>query len=131
MNGSGSKNRTYTASMSVCRPRDCGDIDCGLHGRCVDGFCACDVGFYGERCHLSSGCPGVLQQDGSCCYSGLISTRDAEDNLSFECCAPGNSLDARGACCDGMVDGFVPLSRMLFDVTALCSTYAKSAQMGP
>lgn len=91
-----------------CRARDCSDLDCGLHGRCQDGFCACAVGFYGERCHLSSSCPGVLQPNGTCCYSGMLSTRDAHDRLSFGCCPPGSSLDARGACCDGIVDGSVP-----------------------
>eukprot|EP00892_Ulva_mutabilis_P009297 jgi/Ulvmu1/673/UM010_0045.1 len=96
---------TNLEEQEAIKPRDCSDVDCGVHGRCKNGLCACEAGFYGERCHLSIGCPGVLQQDGSCCHSGIISTRDVEDKFSFECCAPGSSLDARGACCDGVVDG--------------------------
>lgn len=89
-----------------CRARDCQDLDCGLKGECEDGFCVCEAGYYGERCHLSLDCPGVLMLNDQCCFSGWVSAVDAFGEKSVQCCPQGQTVDATGACCDGVVDKY-------------------------
>jgi EGF-like domain len=88
----------------ACRTRDCEDLDCGLSGKCEDGLCVCDGSFYGKRCHLSVDCPGVLMLNNQCCFSGWVSTVDKHGEKDVKCCPVGNTVDAAGACCDGVVD---------------------------
>ena len=100
-----------------CRRRDCADIDCGPHGTCEDGFCACEPGFSGERCHLSPSCAGFVTIDDVCCESGYASVVDGLGRSASGCCPVGSTVDRDGACCDGEVDACAPASVIELVVT--------------
>ena len=94
------------------RARDCEDLDCGEKGTCEDGFCVCEGGYHGERCHLSVDCPGVLMLNDQCCFSGWVSAVDSLGREDVQCCPKGHTVDAQGACCDGTVDRCVSVPSM-------------------
>lgn len=119
-------SRVVSCGMAPCQDSPCsGDLDCLMRGRCnATGVCDCDAGWAGPRCQNSVRCAsGVVNADGSCCMSGVVSPASGQCcagtsvSRAGECCAPDESvdacgvcggsgafIDALGQCCDGLPD---------------------------
>lgn len=76
----------------------CNAMSCSSHGACKSGYCDCDDGYSGDRCHFYTECSGFVQADGTCCTSGYADRYGA-------CCPLGALVDRDGVCCaSGIVD---------------------------
>ena len=49
------------------RPDPCAGVSCGERGRCADGVCVCEPGFFGEGCRPDA-CAEIACRNGGTCY---------------------------------------------------------------
>ena len=85
---------TVDVEQCVC-PNTCVSTTCSGHGVCnaSTGGCACQAGYSGQVCEVSTsgGCAGPVDGSGVCCGAGVV--LDAADR----CC--NGTLDSAGGCC--------------------------------
>lgn len=59
-------------ACAACTP--CACVNCGLHGNCTDGTCACSGGWTGPKCSIAPDpCFGITCQNGGACNGGACS----------------------------------------------------------
>lgn len=85
---------------------DCTGINCGDHGRCLDGVCGCDMGYSGNECQFQESDPcynndcsnnGVCSNGACTCNAGFTGI-SCEINVNQLCNVNSDCNDPNGSC---------------------------------